>query len=464
MVKIDTSSLGGTTDGAEIILKQCIGLAPGELLAIFWDKTTSEVATLLLNTAKRLGFQTRSCQVCLEEQRGFQSSRGLSSKYLNALEEARGILTCLTDDKESTNFRKELVMRGTNHGARLGHLPGATLKVLAYAAVDHLKIEQHCEELALAMTIGQKAILQTYTYDEKGDVSGEYELFLDLHGFERAPITSTGIIPLGTWGNIPGGETFIAPWEESAEGDFVLNGSFSGNIVPIGRPIILTIKNGHFASIKGDDWYTNLFLKNFEKAQAHKDASHRAIAELGVGVNPIIGQLTGKSLIDEKCAGTAHIAIGDSKRYGGRNASNIHEDLVTISPTLIIDDKEILHHGKYVLQSRDWNEPLCKVILYPPFSHNDFVVNRTDISIEIGPPLKVHREVVEGRIGVYAIGEAEDNLLLSCIFNATDFLPMTTTFLAICSELEEIGYNIQNRDVVRAGLQVLAKHRAIIAH
>jgi len=79
-------------------------------------------------------------------------------------------------------------------------MPGANLDDLAHAAIDHLQAERRCEELALAMALGREAKLKSYTRDDTGNITDEHELFLDLHGFDRAPITSTGIIPLGTGG------------------------------------------------------------------------------------------------------------------------------------------------------------------------------------------------------------------------------------------------------------------------
>jgi hypothetical protein len=358
------------------------------------------------------------CYVSLDEQRRFQSQPGLPEHHLHALEDARGILTCISSDAEATNFRKELIARGTNADTRLGHMPGASLDDLAHAAIDHLQAERYCEELALAMALGWEAKLKSYTRDNKGNITGENELFLDLHGLDRAPITSTGVIPLGTWGNIPGAETFIAPWEDSAEGTFVLNGSFPGRVIPPGRYLLLTFRAGYLIDIKGDDELARSFSHFFETAKPAVSVCHKAVAELGIGVNPAIERLTG-NLADEKYARTAHIAVGDSRRYGGRNESSIHEDLVTLGPSLSIDGKEILRYGEYVLQSRDWNEPLSEVVMQPPFSYDDFLVSRTALSVEAGPPLKVRREVAQGRIGLYAIGESEDNKLLSCIYEAT---------------------------------------------
>jgi len=239
-----------------------------------------------------------------------------------------------------------------------------------------------------------------------------------------------------------------------------LNGSFSGKVIPPGHPLLLTFRAGYLTDIKGDEELARSFSHFFEVATPVGSICHKAVAELGVGVNPAIGQLTG-GLLDEKCARTAHIAVGDSRRYGGRNESSIHENLVTLGPSLSIDGKEILRYGEYVLQSRDWNEPLSEVIIPPPFSYDDFFVSRTALSVEVGPPLKVRRQVAQGRIGLYAIGESEDNKLLSRIYASTPYLPDATTFRTICARIAGREDDIRSLDLGRAGLQVLAKHGVI---
>jgi leucyl aminopeptidase (aminopeptidase T) len=45
-------------------------------------------------------------------------------------------------------------------------------------------------------------------------------------------------------------------------------------------------------------------------------------------MNPKIKDLCGYAALDEKMAGTFHIAIGANKMFGGTNAASIHVDFV----------------------------------------------------------------------------------------------------------------------------------------
>ncbi|MCO6453917.1 MAG: hypothetical protein J5I93_01265 [Pirellulaceae bacterium] len=461
MANANQELLARATQGAERILTECIGLAAGESLTLFFDETTQAVADLLLAAALRLEIIPHLCLVPVVDQKLFRERGELTRQQMNALEDARGILTCLTDDIDCTPFRKMLITVGTNADRRLGHLPGANLEVLAYAAIDHREAERRCEDLALAMALGRQATLHTYTFNAEGTVSDEYALSLDLRGLERAPITSTGIIPLDTWGNIPGAETFIAPWEHSAEGTFVLNGSYSGHVLSKYEPLLLTFRAGYLENVDGPQAEVSRFWQRLVHVRADGDDEYLALAELGVGVNSAIGRLTGKSLIDEKCEGTAHIALGDSRRYGGRTASSIHEDLVTLLPSLIIDGKEVLRRGEYVLTTQEWTLPLSSIQLVHPFTAPNLLISRTGLSVEVGPPLKVRHEVAQGRIGVYALQNSDYGDLLSRIYDHTPFLPHSTTFAELCQELTAAPGEAPAASAVRAALQLLWEHRAI---
>ncbi len=61
------------------------------------------------------------------------------------------------------------------------------------------------------------------------------------------------------------------------------------------------------------------------------------IAELGIGLNPGIRELTGDIQLDEKLGGSVHIAIGMNHRFGGANHSNLHLDMIILQPSLRLD-------------------------------------------------------------------------------------------------------------------------------
>ena len=63
-------------------------------------------------------------------------------------------------------------------------------------------------------------------------------------------------------------------------------------------------------------------------AKIHK-AAMKILGEIGIGTNAGIDRPTGSILLDEKMAGTVHLALGRSyPETGGRNSSALHWDLI----------------------------------------------------------------------------------------------------------------------------------------
>ncbi|MFB6198697.1 MAG: aminopeptidase, partial [Halobacteriaceae archaeon] len=67
----------------------------------------------------------------------------------------------------------------------------------------------------------------------------------------------------------------------------------------------------------------------------------RNIAELGIGANVGASTLVGSVLLDEKAAGTVHVAIGDDASIGGDIEAPLHLDGVILEPTIYADGTEV---------------------------------------------------------------------------------------------------------------------------
>jgi aminopeptidase len=72
------------------------------------------------------------------------------------------------------------------------------------------------------------------------------------------------------------------------------------------------------------------------------------IAELGIGLNPGATEPVGDILLDEKIAGSVHIALGMNEAFGGRNRSNLHLDLVMLRPSVSLDGTILVADGVLV--------------------------------------------------------------------------------------------------------------------
>lgn len=456
------SSHSHARQGARKVLSECLDLKASDVLALFWDETTSDTAKLFLDEAHKLGITVKERYVTLAEQATFVAETGLSLEDRESLDNARGIITCLSNHVPGTPYRTELLRVGTDGGKRFGHMPGANVSVLAQSVnIDYVRASSRCDDLALAMTLGEDVRLETYIFDRNGSRQKSFDLTFQIGGLRRSPITSTGIIPLGTWGNLPGGETFIAPVEDTAEGVFVLNGAFKDHVIEPPGYLLLHFKRGRMVKVEGTVGAETAFTKILDFARSHEDSYYDSLAELGIGVNPNIKKLTGNALFDEKCHGTAHIAIGDNSRYGGLYSSRIHEDLISRAPSLWIDGKPILNAGEDAFNAAEWREKLEDWTNAEPALSRENMVTRTTITAERGHvgKIRVRRNVSAGRVCIYTIGEATTSRKLAQLYPLIPRLPNQIK-LEDLYRVASIGLTMPESSI-DAAVRILLRHGLI---
>jgi aminopeptidase len=122
--------------------------------------------------------------------------------------------------------------------------------------------------------------------------------------------------------NMPSGEVFTGPIEDSANGTvrFTIPSSPRGVIV---EDVTLTFEDGRVTTA------TAASGQDYLDAALATDPGARFLGEIGIGTNPGIDRPTGAILLDEKMAGTVHLALGRSyPETGGRNSSALHWDLL----------------------------------------------------------------------------------------------------------------------------------------
>lgn len=133
---------------------------------------------------------------------------------------------------------------------------------------------------------------------------------------ERVFITSAGKA------NFLDGEVFTSPVEESVEGwvHFPRAASYHG-VAVAGIELQFEAGKAVEATAAQNEAYLLELL--------NRDAGARYVGEFGIGMNVEVDRLTGSTLLDEKMAGSIHLALGQGfPGAGGRNRSAIHWDLV----------------------------------------------------------------------------------------------------------------------------------------
>ena len=145
--------------------------------------------------------------------------------------------------------------------------------------------------------------------------------------------------------NMPDGEIFTGPIEDSAQGQirFTYPGIFAGREVV---DITLDFKNGRVVKAKAEK--SEELLQQLLKTD--KGASR--IGEIAIGTNTGIDRFTKNMLFDEKMGHCIHLALGRSiAMSGGKNQSSIHWDILKDmkSGEIYADKKLIYEKGKFVI-------------------------------------------------------------------------------------------------------------------
>ncbi len=123
--------------------------------------------------------------------------------------------------------------------------------------------------------------------------------------------------------NMPGGEFFGCPLEDSAEGTVAFTefpAVYLGREIP---RIVLRFERGRVVEASAGE------NEQFLLEMLDSDEGARRLGELGIGCNPGITRYMKHVAFDEKIDGTVHLALGNSiQELGGTNRSAIHWDIV----------------------------------------------------------------------------------------------------------------------------------------
>lgn len=119
-------------------------------------------------------------------------------------------------------------------------------------------------------------------------------------------------------GDWPCGEVYIAPVEENTNGEVFFERLFIEDAGCF-EDVLLRVEHGRLISASHEG--AERFLQKLPP-------EGRVVCELGFGMNPNVKDLCGYTVLDEKMAGTFHIALGANHMFGGKNQAPVHIDLV----------------------------------------------------------------------------------------------------------------------------------------
>lgn len=322
-------------EAAANILQTSLDSKPGDQHLIAFDISGREVTDSFLEAASSLDVRLTAVYVPLSTQ---ETLKDLStwSALDRLLSSSAGLITALSDSRASTGFRVALVTAARRKNLRIVHMPGVNdEEFLAFAyGIDFQPLHEMATRVANDLTNARDVKIYTTSYR----TGTQHCLSLSLEG--RSAEVDAGIAGPGKIINIPTGEAYIAPIEHSANGSLVIDGSFPDYNLPRAQEVVLAFEDG-VLNIENSEFLAygaGEFCKNTLLEVQSADPEGIRVGELGIGLNPVVDAVKGRTITDEKAFGTAHVALGSNLPFGGSNHAPYHLDLVFHPRSIVIDD------------------------------------------------------------------------------------------------------------------------------
>ncbi|MFQ6068915.1 MAG: aminopeptidase [Candidatus Aminicenantales bacterium] len=306
---------------AEKAIKQSLRLRRRENFLLVTDREKLEIAEALAYWAKQVGAETTT-YLMTETLRPITAPTKLFKELATKADVIAYMLEARIEEKP---FRGYMVKAGMEHG-RICMMPGLTREMMERLVnVDFKEMDLFTRKVIRALKDTEKMVVENPEgtriefsvkgrkwHNDNGDISRK-----------------------GSHGNLPAGECFTAPVEETFSGMLVIS------LIDdkLGRGV-MEFEKGRLCRYEG---------KGIEEIVNNigQDESGKTIGEFGIGTNRR-ARITANMLEAEKAFGTVHFAIGDS--YGlGKNRSKHHYDALVDRATIRAKGKLIARNGRFLI-------------------------------------------------------------------------------------------------------------------
>jgi leucyl aminopeptidase (aminopeptidase T) len=306
---------------ADRAINQALRLKPGEKYLLVTDKQKLDIAEALAYYAKQAGAETTT-YLMTETLRPITEP---TRQFKDLIRDASATTYMLEGRFPEKPFRGFMVSEGGKHG-RICMMPGLTRDMMERLVnVDFSEMDKFTKKVMRAMKDAEDVVVENPAgtrisfsvkgrawHNDNGNISKKH-----MHG------------------NLPAGECYTAPIEETFTGKIII--SLIDDKLGPGE---MTFKRGKLVEFKGKG------IAEVIKTVGD-DETARIIGEFGIGTNKG-ARICPNMLEAEKAFGTVHFAIGDS--YGiGKNKSKYHFDALVDKVTITAKGKTIAKNGKFLI-------------------------------------------------------------------------------------------------------------------
>ncbi len=306
---------------ADRAVNQALRLKPGEKFLLVTDKAKMEIAEALARQAQKAGAEVTT-YLLTETLRPITRP---TRQFRELIRGASATAYLLEGRFAEKPFRGFMVAEGAKRG-RICMMPGITRDMMErLVAVDFSDMVKFTAKVIRAVKDADDVVVEN---------PAGTRIAFSVKG--RTWVNSCGDIGRkGRHGNLPAGECYTAPVEDTFSGKIAI-----GLIDDKLGPGTMTFKAGKLVA------HTGAGIAEVIRTVGD-DPTARVIGEFGIGTNRG-ARICPNMLEAEKAFGTVHFAIGDS--YGlGRNKSRFHFDALVDKVTITVRGRTIAKNGKFLL-------------------------------------------------------------------------------------------------------------------
>jgi leucyl aminopeptidase (aminopeptidase T) len=307
-------------------IKDCMATKKKERVLVITDENKHEIGYSLYQNALELGHKS----LFVEMKAGKINGEEPPIEIADLMLQYDVVFIPTTKSLTHTDARRAASAKGV----RVATFPGITKEVMIRGMnADYKSIAKRSIKL--------KRILERGKHIRVTAPAGT-DISFDIGG--RTAIASKGLFhKKGESGNLPTGETFLAPVEGTSNGVFVVDGSMAGLGLIGNVNIKIEVAKGFATKITGGS-----AAKKLTAMLDKVGKGARNVAEFGIGTNDS-AKLSGILLEDEKVMGTVHLAVGNNITMGGTFNVPIHLDGIIKKPSVWMDGKLLMENGKLLV-------------------------------------------------------------------------------------------------------------------
>ena len=339
MTETGVYTLDDMQAGAEVAVRICMAVQPGERVLILGDEGSSLISQALADAASPIA---DAVETHMLESLGVRPITQIPDALRTALERFQPHVSFYTASSRPGELKFRMaympaVMQANPAGARHGHMINITpLLMMQGMRVDYQRIYAVTMRVhELASCAEEIRVTNPKGTDFTATLNPDFK-WIPCHGLYHEP---------GKWGNLPEGETFTSPG--NANGVLVvdeLGDYFSERYGILDTPVTFEVVDGRVQAVRSEDRSLEEDVRSYIFGAENADR----VGEFAIGTNIALTGLVGNLLQDEKFPGV-HVAFGDpyGKQTGADWKSDHHVDVIPTQCTIDVDGRRIMSDGEF---------------------------------------------------------------------------------------------------------------------